>query len=330
MIVLKKPWVFLSLLLLNIIAPTLICKALTQTEILNNNSLSSETAINNNHVVMISYIDSLSSLTHSDMEIYNINRLDDFMENVRNGKKDTVRIVKYVKDKDHMWVNKLEDLSYDGKEILGIAYDTYSNPDVFIPAQPTIFNNIIRRDYKDNTWYGACYSKKKGNSCATLISFLKISNVTYRNISTFKSKAKGLDDTVTYPLHFISREETYDVNIESPIIPDINLIIIDSNGKIFGRTKTGKDGVADITVTVPLDKKYNSQIGTVTVIGFNNAKYKRTVMYEVPVAGGGPLNQNIYMSPRTGYRDEAAIITYGNMYHYFSKDLADKYAPWKK
>lgn len=61
------------------------------------------------------------------------------------------------------------------------------------------------------------------------------------------------DETITYPLHFISRE------YENNVIQDINLIIIDSNGKIVKTTKTGKDGVANITVTVPIDQRYNSK-----------------------------------------------------------------------
>ena len=151
-----------------------------------------------------------------------------------------------------------------------------------------------------------------------LIIFSGCSNVDNAKSS---STAKG---TVTYPLHFISRES----NDTDTIIQNINLIIIDSNGKIVGTTKTGKDGVADITVTVPIDKRYDSQIGTATVIAYNNDKYRRTVMYEVPVFGGMPANQNIIMHTKDGERDTEVNVMYGNIFHMIPMTLAEKYAPW--
>lgn len=143
------------------------------------------------------------------------------------------------------------------------------------------------------------------------------------NKSSAKAQGKSSDETVTYPLHIIAHEN----DVEGKVIPDINLTIIDSNGKTVGTTKTGKDGAADITVTVPVDKRYNSPIGTATVIGYNNDKYKRTVMLEVPVAGV-PANQNIIMMPKTGYRDEEVNVCYGNIFHMFSMDMVNKYVPW--
>jgi len=144
----------------------------------------------------------------------------------------------------------------------------------------------------------------------------------HKSSSTSDKIVLTSEETVTYPLHFISYDDA------GAIIQDINLTIIDSNGKIVGTTKTGKDGVADISATVPIDQRYNSKIGTVTVIGYNNDKYRRTVMYEVTVAGGGQVNQNITMIPKTGERDDEVNIQYGNMYHLFPKSLADKYIPW--
>ncbi|MFL0270150.1 hypothetical protein [Candidatus Clostridium radicumherbarum] len=142
--------------------------------------------------------------------------------------------------------------------------------------------------------------------------------------ASINSQVQGIDGTVTYPLHIIAHENVAD----GAAVPNINLIIIDSNGKTVGKTKTVKDGVADITVTVPINKRYNSQIGTVTVIGFNNEKFRRTVMFEVPVAGGGIVNQNIIMIPKTGYRDEEVNVCYGNIFHMFSMDMVNKYIPW--
>ena len=56
-----------------------------------------------------------------------------------------------------IWVNKLYDLKYDGKKIIDIEYDSYSNPNAFIPSQPEILSKIIKRDYHNAI---ANYNKK--------------------------------------------------------------------------------------------------------------------------------------------------------------------------
>lgn len=157
------------LLLIYIFLPTQNCKANTSIDVLNNKTLSSDIAIKEGNIVMIFYTDTISSKTHNDMEIYNTSRLDDFIENTRKGKKDKIRIVKYAKDKTHMWVNKLDDLKYDGKNILDVAYDTYTNPNTFVPSEPFVFSEIIRKDYEYGLWYGVCNK----DNYASLISFLK-------------------------------------------------------------------------------------------------------------------------------------------------------------
>ena len=91
---------------------------------LNNETLSSDIAIKDGNIVMISYTDSVSSKTHNRMEIYNINRLDDFMENIDKGKKDKILIGEYGKNVTGTWVNKLFDLKYHGKKIIYIEYDS--------------------------------------------------------------------------------------------------------------------------------------------------------------------------------------------------------------
>jgi hypothetical protein len=144
------------------------------------------------------------------------------------------------------------------------------------------------------------------------------------NKFTARNQEQNSDETVTYPLHFIAHEN----DVEGKVLPDINLIIIDSNGKIVGETMTGINGAADITVTVPIDKRYNGLIGTATVIAYNNEKYVRTLMLEVPVSGGGVVNQNIFMLPKTGYRDEEINVIYGDIYHMFSMDMVNKYVPF--
>lgn len=95
---------------LSTFTPNLLYKSNNKTDVLNNKSLSSKKAINNGDIVEISSLDWVSSKTHNDTEIYNINNLDDFMENIKNGKKDELRIVKYAYEGGRTWVNKLYDL----------------------------------------------------------------------------------------------------------------------------------------------------------------------------------------------------------------------------
>lgn len=156
---------------------TLLDKSNNNTELLNNKSLSFEKAVNNGDIIEISGPNWVSNKTHNNTEIYNINKLDDFMNNIINEKKDKIRIVKYEYEDGRTWVNKLYDLEYNGKEIKLIGYDTYSNPNVFIASEPYYNNKITMRDYEDDIWYGNCLVGDKGGDCATLISFKKSSIV---------------------------------------------------------------------------------------------------------------------------------------------------------
>ena len=135
----KRTLTFILLLFILVFIPIQNSKAYTITGTLNNKTLTSDIAIKDGNVVMISYTDSISSKTHNDMEIYNINKLDDFIKNMDKGKKDNIRIVEYGKNVTGTWVNKLFDLKYDGKKKIEIEYDSYSNPNEFIPSQPEIF-----------------------------------------------------------------------------------------------------------------------------------------------------------------------------------------------
>lgn len=176
-IILKRTFVFVSLLLILIFMPTYNVKAYKTISPLSNKTLSSDKAIKDGNVVMISYFDSVSSKTHNNMEIYNIDKLDNFIDSINKGEKDKIRIVEYGKDVTITWVNKLFDLNYDGKKIIDIEYDTYSNPNEFIPSQPGTFCKILKLDYPDAIAYRICYSEsaKESNECAKLISFLKSS-----------------------------------------------------------------------------------------------------------------------------------------------------------
>lgn len=171
----KKTLVIALLLLICIFMPMIHCNAYQTTDGLNNKSLNLDKAIKDGNVVMIFYLDTVSNKTHNNMEIYNINELDDFMENMKKGKRDKVRIVKYANSKNGIWVNKLYDLEYDGKKILDIEYDVYSNPNAFIPSQSLVFHKIVKRDYIDGTWYGICLKEINNSQGASLISFYKSS-----------------------------------------------------------------------------------------------------------------------------------------------------------
>ncbi len=99
------------------------------------------------------------------------------MKNVEDKNVDKVRIVEYIHNDGRTWINKLYDLEYNGKKIKYIEYDTYSNPNAFIPSEPFYFDKVIIRDYPDVLWYGICSVSNKGDGCAPLISFNKSSIV---------------------------------------------------------------------------------------------------------------------------------------------------------
>lgn len=88
----------------------------TNNDVLNNNSLSFKKAINNGYIVELPSLNWISSKIYNNTEIYNINKLDDFMKNIESGKKDRIRIVKYAYEDGRTWVNKLYDLEYNDKK----------------------------------------------------------------------------------------------------------------------------------------------------------------------------------------------------------------------
>lgn len=166
-----------EVLVLSTLPYKLLDKKNTYDGALNNKSLNSKKAISNGDIVEISYLDWVSSKTHNNADVYNINKLDKFMKNVENKKADKVRIVKYAYEGEHTWVNKLYDLEYNGNKIKYIVYDTYLNPNAFIPSEPSYYDKVIIRDYPNDLWYGICSVSNKGDDCATLISLNKSSIV---------------------------------------------------------------------------------------------------------------------------------------------------------
>ena len=123
------------------------------------------------------FLDSVSDKTHNNTEIYNISKLDNFMKNIKKGNKDNVRIVAYARNRTGTWVNKLFDLEYDGNKIVDTGYDTYSNPNAFIPSQKVYSDFMEKRDSTDDLWYGLCTGPTNIKSCYSLISFPKSSIV---------------------------------------------------------------------------------------------------------------------------------------------------------
>ncbi|MBU3161835.1 DUF4362 domain-containing protein [Clostridium frigoris] len=91
----KRAITFLLLLFILVFIPIQNSKAYSTTGTLNNKTLTSDIAIKDGDAVMIGYTDSVSSKTHNDMEIYNINKLDDFIKSTNIGKEDKIRIVEY-------------------------------------------------------------------------------------------------------------------------------------------------------------------------------------------------------------------------------------------
>lgn len=215
-IILKKFLVIVLLLFICIFIPVLNCSAYQITSVLNNKSLSSNTAIKAEDVVMISYLDSVSSKTHNNMEIYNIDKLDAFMGNVKKGKKGTIRIVKYGRNETGIYVNKVYDLKCNGNNISDIEYDVYSNPNAFMPSKPLIFNKIIKKNYPDGIWYGICSTENNNTSCPSLISFYKSSIVDRYMEST-------LPNPYNSPKH--SREELYQDIFMTLLLPSIQTAV---------------------------------------------------------------------------------------------------------
>lgn len=149
-----------------------------KTNILNNKSLAFDKAIKNGYVVMISYINGVSDITQNDAEVYNSNKLDRFIENVKSGKRDKVRIIEYEKNETKVWINKLYDIEYNGIRIVDIGYDVYTNPNAFKPVDSPYYSDIMeKRDYPNALWYGLCTKKGNESSCYSLISFFKSSIV---------------------------------------------------------------------------------------------------------------------------------------------------------
>ncbi|GFP76219.1 hypothetical protein [Clostridium fungisolvens] len=142
-------------------------------EALNNETLTLEKAINSGYIVEIPEQDFNINVNNDNLFVYNIRRLDVFMDNINNKISDRIRIVKYAREYGNTWVNKLCDLEYNGLIIKIEVYDTYSDPKRFIKSPATYEDKIVKRDYNEYLWYGICSNDSENDGCATLISLKK-------------------------------------------------------------------------------------------------------------------------------------------------------------
>jgi len=107
--------------------------------------------IKDDNVVMISTIDSQDKEDKN--EVYNTKNLDQFIKNFNNFKEDKVRIIKYVKQENQIWINKLADIKYDGKNLIYVTYDIYSGANIVTASTSASFTKIVKTCSNNNVRY---------------------------------------------------------------------------------------------------------------------------------------------------------------------------------
>jgi outer membrane murein-binding lipoprotein Lpp len=124
-------------------------------------------AIAEGNVVVVSLLDDKG--TENKQEVYNVNKIDQFVSNSNNSKKDRVRIIKYVKQGDKLWINKLNDIVFEGQEIIYISYDTYGKE----KQVQNSFNRIVKAQSNNGIRYSLLDNKNASDDGGmTAISFL--------------------------------------------------------------------------------------------------------------------------------------------------------------
>ncbi|UZQ52251.1 cell wall-binding repeat-containing protein [Clostridium kluyveri] len=109
-------------------------------------------AIKDGNVVMISTINSQGNEDKN--EVYNTKKLDQFIKNFNNLKEDKVRIIKYAKQGNKVWINKLADIKYDGKNLTYVTYDTYSGSNIITEGSISVsFAKIVKTCSNNNVRY---------------------------------------------------------------------------------------------------------------------------------------------------------------------------------
>jgi len=124
-------------------------------------------AIKNGYVVMISFT------TDGSDEVYNTNRLDKFIENFNNSKKDKVIIIKYVNNGNKIMTHIFEELEYDGQN-LTLKGSDYSYPEgekvKEVTWSPTILYKVVKQTSDKFIRY-AIYIKDDNSTGGTLIGY---------------------------------------------------------------------------------------------------------------------------------------------------------------
>ncbi len=127
-------------------------------------------AIKDGNVVMISTIDSKGS--EDENEVYNTKKLDEFIKNFNNFKEGKVRIIKYVKQGNKVWINKLADIKYDGKNLIYVTYDAYSEANIITAGTSASFGKIVKTCSNNNIRYALLESEDiKEDMGVTILSF---------------------------------------------------------------------------------------------------------------------------------------------------------------
>jgi bla regulator protein BlaR1 len=124
--------------------------------------------VDKGNVVMVSDLNSNTN------EVLNTARIDAFMDNFKNGKVDQIRIIKYGKEGDKVFTNKLMDLETDGTNLKLFSYDTYSKDKRYKkPFDPSYFIKITKQTYEKGGVRYAIHDTKEDpdNMGMTLISF---------------------------------------------------------------------------------------------------------------------------------------------------------------
>lgn len=128
-------------------------------------SFPSSQAIQRNYVVMISDLADSSGTS----SVYNSKRLDEFIKNVKAGKKDKVRILKYAKQNGSEILNKFFEEEYDGSILTDRGYDPYNG---MTSTGRTVYDHIAKITYPDgNVRYTACRKQDADEDGFLLISY---------------------------------------------------------------------------------------------------------------------------------------------------------------
>lgn len=140
----------------------------------------------------------------------------------------------------------------------------------------------------------------------------------------------GKDTTannVTYAVSFMVLDP------KSAPLSDVMIALINMNGDVIDVETTNKDGQANKTLTVPIDKRYYitdgdslGPRGTVTAIAYKKG-YREQVLLEVPVSAADSLQEIILNPEAAGERNEPDVQA-GSSHHLEILSLTEKYSKY--